>query len=207
MNITNIILYIFYNTSHNINHNMTHNINHNITHNMTHNTSNNTSNNNSNKVSYIEIYIAVFCTSIFMLVFFHQLTTGFQGINAYNCKKIKKFFNNITFRVRDLYDEDEDEDQYYGPYEYYGEFNITEETINKKEIPIKNILTFSNINKYPIFCSICQENTLNTVKIDCNDHFCKECITEYIKTSNNCPNCKQDINNIYEINVLNMEIV
>ena len=71
-----------------------------------------------------------------------------------------------------------------------------------ESLPIKKINTFSNINSYPIFCSICQEDKLNTIKTDCNHHFCKECIEESMKMNNNCPLCKNKISSIYEINVL-----
>ena len=72
-----------------------------------------------------------------------------------------------------------------------------------KDIQTKEILTFSNINKYPIFCSICQEKQLNTIKIDCNHHFCEECLREYLKINNNCPICRNKINHIYKIKVKN----
>ena len=70
-----------------------------------------------------------------------------------------------------------------------------------ESIETKEILTFSNINKYPIFCSICQEKQLNTIKIDCNHHFCEECIKEYLKINRQCPICRNKIDNIYKIKV------
>ena len=75
-----------------------------------------------------------------------------------------------------------------------------------KSIQTKEILTFSNINKYPIFCSICQEKQLNTIKIDCNHHFCEECIKEYLKINNNCPICRNKIDNIYKIKIKILKI-
>ena len=75
----------------------------------------------------------------------------------------------------------------------YSESESEEES---KSIQTKEILTFSNINKYPIFCSICQEKQLNTIKIDCNHHFCEECLREYLKINNNCPICRNKINHI-----------
>ena len=61
---------------------------------------------------------------------------------------------------------------------------------------IEYINTISNKNSEPKFCSICQENICNTVKTDCNHHFCQECIEENIKISRNCPLCKHEIKNI-----------
>ena len=91
--------------------------------------------------------------------------------------------------------------------EYYSEqeSDYEDEIKDIKSIGKKEIITFSNINKYSIFCSICQETQLDTVKIDCNHHFCEECIREYLKLNNRCPNCKREIYNLYKINVLPFE--
>lgn len=69
-------------------------------------------------------------------------------------------------------------------------------------LEIKKIPTFANVNNYPMYCSICQEEQLNTVRVDCGHSFCKECIINYTKVGNECPNCRGDIRNIYEIEVL-----
>ena len=53
------------------------------------------------------------------------------------------------------------------------------------------------------FCSICQEEKYNMVKINCDHYFCKGCIMEYLKLSRQCPNCKQEIKIMYENNVEN----
>lgn len=88
------------------------------------------------------------------------------------------------------------------PIEYEVRYNSDVEKVEENILEIKKIPTFSNINKYPIYCSICQENVLNSVKIDCGHNFCKECIIEYTKIGKECPNCRESINNIYEIEVL-----
>lgn len=75
-----------------------------------------------------------------------------------------------------------------------------EEEYNK--IETKKIKTFSNVNKYPKFCSICQENVLNSVQVDCGHSYCKECIEQYTQKNVNCPLCRKGIKNIYEIEVL-----
>jgi len=118
----------------------------------------------------------------------------------YTCIKdagIKKFCNKcfpclhkentIEYEVR--YDSDSDSD-----YEI--------EKVDDNVLEIKKIPTFANVNNYPIYCSICQEEKINTVKVDCGHNFCKECILGYTKVGNECPNCREGIHNIYEIEVL-----
>ena len=78
----------------------------------------------------------------------------------------------------------------------------SEEECIKENIQTKQIKTFSNINKYSKFCSICQEDKLNTIKTNCDHDFCKECINEHIKNYKNCPICRKNIKCIYEIEVL-----
>ena len=84
--------------------------------------------------------------------------------------------------------------------DYDSEFQIEE--VVKQEVEIKKVPTFSNVNHYPIYCSICQDDKTNTVKVDCGHNFCKECIMEYMKIGKECPNCREGIKNIYEIEVL-----
>ena len=113
-------------------------------------------------------------------------------------KFINKYFpclkkEDEEYQVR--YNSESDSDSDYG---YSQEDNY----IKPDEIPIKKIPTFSNINLYPMHCSICQEEKLNTVKIDCGHHFCKECITGYMEVGRECPNCRKGIKHIYEIEVL-----
>ena len=78
----------------------------------------------------------------------------------------------------------------------------SESEVIKDEIEIKKIPTFANVNKYSMYCSICQESVLNSVKIDCGHSYCKECILEYTKLGRECPNCRKEIKGIYEIEVL-----
>ena len=75
----------------------------------------------------------------------------------------------------------------------------------KNKINKKEILTISNINKYPVFCSICQENQLNTVKTNCGHYYCLDCIEQYLKNSALCPNCKEVINTIYSIKYIDIK--
>ena len=84
--------------------------------------------------------------------------------------------------------------------DYDSEFQIEE--VVKHEVEIKKVPTFSNVNHYPIYCSICQDDKTNTVKVDCGHNFCKECIMEYMKIGKECPNCRESISSIYEIEVL-----
>ena len=47
-------------------------------------------------------------------------------------------------------------------------------------------------------CSICLEIIDNNklVATPCNHYFCQGCIQEHLKNvNNNCPNCRQEINN------------
>ena len=90
------------------------------------------------------------------------------------------------------YDSDSDSDSELSKYE----------DNDKHDLIINKIPSFSNINLYPIYCSICQAKQLNTVTVDCGHHFCKECITGYMKVGEGCPNCRQSIKNVYEIEVL-----
>lgn len=76
------------------------------------------------------------------------------------------------------------------------------EKVDDNVLEIKKIPTFANVNNYPMYCSICQEEQLNTVRVDCGHNFCKECIIGYTKVGNECPNCREDIQYIYEIEVL-----
>lgn len=83
--------------------------------------------------------------------------------------------------------------------EYYSSNVVISQTIStyisesEDEDQIEYINTISNENSEPIFCSICQENSCNTVKTDCNHHFCQECIEKNIKINRNCPLCKNEI--------------
>jgi len=126
--------------------------------------------------SIVCAFLQIFCKGTSINTYFPCLKNGDEG-----------------YRVR--YSSDSDSDSDYG---YSQEDNY----IEPDEIPIKKIPTFSNINLYPIHCSICQEEKLNTVKIDCEHHFCKECITDYMQVGRQCPNCRKHIKNIYEIEVL-----
>tara|TARA_A100000164_G_scaffold377862_1_gene418059 strand:+ start:804 stop:1226 length:423 start_codon:yes stop_codon:yes gene_type:complete len=120
---------------------------------------------------------------LFMIVFF-----GFWCI-ASMLMQIDKCHEKKNNRI---VDSDSDSDSECSDYE--------EEEYNK--IKTNKIKTFSNVNKYPKFCSICQENVLNSVQIDCGHCYCKECIEQHIQKNFNCPLCRQDIKNIYEIEVL-----
>ena len=100
----------------------------------------------------------------------------------------------VNNEVRYHSDSDSDYDQ---EESYYSKNEVIEDEINIKSIP-----TFANVNKYSIYCSICQESVLNSVKVDCGHSYCKECILEYTKTRRDCPNCRKYIKGVYEIEVL-----
>jgi hypothetical protein len=158
------------------------------------------------------IYVIVTSLTACLLYSFHYYIRG-------NYCKNKEENNNRQIHVE--YSSSDSEDEYYTASHMYTTSErrqnrvITNVSVGysesessdddndcKLEIETKKIKTFSNINKYPIFCSICQKNVLNSVKVDCGHNYCKECITEYIKVNNNCPNCRNEIKNIYEIQVL-----
>ena len=64
----------------------------------------------------------------------------------------------------------------------------------------------SNLNNYTRFCSICQEDQKNTVFTDCMHFYCQECITEYTKINQKCPNCNLEINNLNKIEFIDISI-
>ena len=158
---------------------------------------------------------------LFMIVFFGFwcIISGFMQIDKCHEKK-----NNIIVESNSDSDSecsDSDSDYNYTPSYHVNQQrrqnrNITSVGIEHSEsecsdyeeeeeydkIKTKKIKTFSNVNKYPKFCSICQENVLNSVQIDCGHCYCKECIEQHIQKNFNCPLCRQDIKNIYEIEVL-----
>lgn len=130
----------------------------------------------------ILLMIMVFLIFISTYMWFQQLC-----LNSKNW-----FYNSHRNRVIDhevRYDSDSDSD-----YEI--------EKVDDNVLEIKKIPTFANVNNYPMYCSICQEEQLNTVRVDCGHNFCKECIIGYTKVGNECPNCREDIQYIYEIEVL-----
>ena len=112
---------------------------------------------------------------------------------------INKLLKCINTHDENVFDSEEEEE--YTPSSYYTE---SENDFIQKDIQTKQIKTFSNINKYPKFCPICQEDKLDTIKTNCNHDFCKGCIEDYIKTNcnYNCPVCRKNIQCIYEVKVL-----
>ncbi len=166
----------------------------NITYNTTH------SDKSNNNINIIVIIIILLFFSSFLISFIHYMI----------CRNFTRLPNTSPIRNNNYYsDSDSDyEDRYYtrlSNSQFSRNNTLRVEMITSlesKSIQTKEILTFSNINKYTIFCSICQEKQLNTIKIDCNHHFCEECIKEYLKINNNCPICRSKINHIYKIKVL-----
>tara|TARA_A100001015_G_scaffold250129_1_gene288401 strand:- start:367 stop:891 length:525 start_codon:yes stop_codon:yes gene_type:complete len=166
----------------------------NITYNITN------SNKSDNNINIIVILIIILFFGSFLIFYVHFMV----------CRTFPRL-PNISPQYNNYNDSDSDsdyEDRYYTGLSN-SQFSINNTlrvgmttSIESESIETKEILTFSNINKYSIFCSICQENQLNTIKIDCNHHFCEECIKEYLKiNNNNCPICRNNIDNIYKIKV------
>jgi hypothetical protein len=133
------------------------------------------------------ILLMSFCSISFT---FYQICYGSNSI----CGDIKNCYKR---GCPYLYENDE-----FIEYEIDYESDNDEVTKPIQEIGIKKIPTFSNVNHYPIYCSICQEEQTNTVKVDCGHNFCKECIMGYMKVGRECPNCRESISSIYEIEVL-----
>ena len=154
-------------------------------------------NENSYDRTYYNTGFIFLCMMLFLSFCSISCTFYNMCIKDANIEKfINKYFpclkkEDEEYQIR--YDSDSDSD-----YGYSQEDNY----IKPDEIPIKKIPTFSNINLYPMHCSICQEEQLNTVKIDCGHHFCKNCILGYMEVGGECPNCRKGIKNIYEIEVL-----
>lgn len=97
--------------------------------------------------------------------------------------------NNTQFSYSSRYSNYEDTDD-----------ESVEESSNSKEIITTTVIqSFSNINNYPMFCTICQDNKLNTIKTNCEHHFCEECIEKHLTNNNICPNCNQKITGLYKI--------
>lgn len=161
---------------------------------MTNNTNTDPGTNDINfKDPTIIFVILIFCfifTSVFIL--FRHLCLIDANIK-YCCPHLYRN-SGIEYEVR-YNSDDSDSDSDYG-------YEVDVEKVEDSVLEIKKIPTFANVNNYPIYCSICQEEQTNTVKIDCGHNFCKECIIDYTKIGNNCPNCRESIRNIYEIEVL-----
>jgi hypothetical protein len=156
----------------------------------------NHTNTNSN-TGYDETDIIFVCLIIFMgfcsiSCMIIQLCFGSNSI----CNDINRY---IKRRCQRLY-EDREEFEYEINYDSDSEIEDVVKPI--EEVGIKKVKTFANVNHYPVYCSICQEEQTNTVKIDCGHNFCKECIMGYIKVGRECPNCREGIKNIYEVEVL-----
>jgi len=144
--------------------------------------------------SFFLIVLIVFCMFCSIVCAFYNICIKDANIERF----MNTYFPCLKkedegYQVR--YHSDSDSDSDYG---YSQENNY----IKPDEIPIKKIQTFSNINLYPMHCSICQEEQLNTVKVDCGHHFCKSCILGYMEVGRECPNCRKGIKNVYEIEVL-----
>jgi hypothetical protein len=135
--------------------------------------------------SMLFIYLIIFVGFSSIVCMCNQLCFGRNSI----CHDIRKYINKCFEKgCYHLYEEDE-----------IFEYEIEEVT---KEVGLHKIPTFANVNHYPVYCSICQEDHTNTVKVDCGHNFCKDCIMGYTKIGRECPNCRRGIKNIYEIEVL-----
>lgn len=163
--------------------NNTQNIIRNITNNITHNiTRNNTTNDQTEPTNYVQFDLTLFLITIsgafICLNIYHRALYGNYLIP--NLFKIicKKKVN----RVVDVQPEYQ---------------NDRRDNYEEKIIPKVKVIKVSMNNELQ-FCSICQEETYNTIKINCNHYFCKDCIDEYLKVSIQCPNCKKEIKKIYE---------
>jgi hypothetical protein len=135
--------------------------------------------------------IFVILTVCFIFILFRHLCLIDANIK-YCCPHLYRN-SGIEYEVR--YNSDSDSDSDYG-------YEVDVEKVDDNILEIKKIPTFANVNNYPMYCSICQEEKTNTVRVDCGHSFCKECITYYTKVGNECPNCRADIKYIYEIEVL-----
>ena len=167
------------------------------------NMTNNTNVNDKSDVNYSDP--GLIFVGLILLLAFCSISYGMYII-CYNdtkglCKKnLPCLYKVIPVENEVRYYSDSDSD--YGQEDsYYSQNEVIEDEINIKSIP-----TFANVNKYSIYCSICQESVLNSVKIDCGHSYCKECILEYTKLGRECPNCRKEIKGIYEIEVLVFEI-
>ena len=60
---------------------------------------------------------------------------------------------------------------------------------NNKELKLKSIDSSTLLNKE---CSICLESfdTKNTIVLNCNHYFHRECINEWLLINNSCPICR-----------------
>jgi hypothetical protein len=145
----------------------------------------------------IFIFLVIFLVGTCILCMLSQLCWG-TSICEYIRRGFKKCTKRGCFR---LYEEE-------GVIEYEVESDSESdiEEVKKPDIKVNKVPTFANINNYPIYCSICQEEEMNTVKVDCGHNYCKECIMGYTKVSRECPNCRENIKGIYEIEVLILEV-
>jgi hypothetical protein len=147
--------------------------------NITHNITQDTTHKRDDDAPFILICALIFIFGSLLLFFIHAHMCG--CIEYYYCKKYyNKFCDKFCY-----YEEEE-------------EIEI-EIDYPKKDVTTKQINTFSNRNKYPIFCSICQENQTNTITLNCNHDFCKECIKGYLNTCDSCPLCREEVTTIFEI--------
>ena len=113
------------------------------------NTTNTTKNNSkSEDVSILYTCLIIFIFGSMMLAFLHTMI--FKDTNIFS--DIYNYFKKLL--------------SYKSPYVIEEEESSDEEEI-QLPVTIKQIKTFSNINNYSIFCSICQEKQKNTIKIDC----------------------------------------
>lgn len=169
---------------------ITGNISGNITGNTTHHTSD-----NGDSTNYIEFNLYLFLITMsgafIILIIYHRSMFGSWWILDDIKACLKKNNNRVTYEHEEYI-----HDRIFITPDNYSESENESESKSIK-ITIKEIPTFSN--QYPTFCSICQEEKLNTLKTDCDHYFCEECITEYIKIKDECPNCKSRIISIYKM--------
>ena len=194
----------------NLTSNLTSNIKSTITSNLT---SNITSNLTSKKYSN-DGFILFICVIVFIATFLAILTVHIQSCGCKEYSSLKKFLKKICNKLYNLntndyyYSSSEEDEEYDQDYTTnlretiimsIEEDNYKTNRLKIKSFEIKEIITFSNRNKYPIFCSICQEYNYNTIITNCNHNFCEECIKTYLKDYESCPNCKREIKTIFKI--------
>ena len=120
-------------------------------------------------------------------------------------KKIKKIFKSIYHFILKCYcyyeyNNSEYDESYDGVYDIRNVIIDIEVPNYESNNKIINYI-YDETKLFPFKneqCSICLEiSTDEQITTECNHIFCKKCIELHLKNNNKCPNCRQNINKLY----------
>lgn len=147
----------------------------------------------------LSIFIFSGCIFTFLI---HECSIKKCLCQGFRLKKIEDTFNWFYYLIYYnccCYQDDEYNEHYIYSYNDVIIINMNEYTENN----YKKNTTEYNYEEKPLqfkdeLCSICIEVTEGEqITTECGHVFCKECIETHLKTSNQCPICRQIITKLY----------